>query len=142
MDSVFDYIHRGNDRRTREKESCSFEPTASALGMAHGYSAVVPQSVHSRPPSIYDPQVPLSMNDATAAAWSSEQEKESVGKDAEMGRIQSIVSEQVRLSIGSQSSISGLSTVQKPENSHQARPSRPWSEAPSRKRAEEVVHAM
>src|SRR5690242_12369769 len=31
--------------RSRSKQSCSFEPTASALGMGHGYQAVAPPLV-------------------------------------------------------------------------------------------------
>lgn len=129
-------------RRAREKESCSFEPTASALGMAHGYSSMVSSSVHSRPSSLYDPEVPLNRDDATATAWNSFQKKESAERNLEMGHTETILSQEGRMSVGSQSSISGLSTIQKPERSQQARPSRPWSEAPNKKRAEEVVHAM
>lgn len=129
-------------RRAKEKESCSFEPTASGLGMVHGYSTAVPPSVHSRPPSLYDPEMPLNQDDATAAAWNGSQQKDSAGRSLEMSRTGTIMSEEARLSIGSQSSVSGSSIIQKPERSHEARPSRPWSEAPSKKRAEEVGHAM
>ncbi|USP75046.1 hypothetical protein yc1106_02320 [Curvularia clavata] len=109
-------------RRAKEKESCSFEPTASGLGMTHGYSTVLPPSVHSRPPSVYDPEMPLNQDDATATAWNSAQKKDSAGRSLEMGRTGTVMSEEARLSIGSQSSISGSSIVQKAEKSQQARP--------------------
>jgi hypothetical protein len=41
--------------RSRAPESCSFEPTASALGMSHGYQAVVPTMLRENIPTIYDP---------------------------------------------------------------------------------------
>ncbi|RAR01457.1 PC4-like protein [Stemphylium lycopersici] len=65
--------------RAREKESCSFEPTASALGMAHGYAAIVPPPSRSHVPTMYDPQVPLDLSDANAVAWTDAQGKESAG---------------------------------------------------------------
>jgi hypothetical protein len=129
-------------RRAQEKESCSFEPTASALGMAHGYSTTFPAASHSRTPSVYDPQVPLNLNDATASAWNSSHGKESAGQDLGTRRAESIVSDQGRLSFASESSISGPLSLQKPERVQPARPSRPWSEASSIRRAEEGVHAM
>ena len=128
--------------RAREKESCSFEPTASALGMAHGYTAVVPPPSRSRVPTMYDPHIPLNLNDANAAAWTDVQGKESTGKDVGMGRADSIISEEGRMSFGSEKEITGPLSLERPQRVQQIRPSRPWSEVSGAKRGEEIVHAM
>ncbi|EMD97365.1 hypothetical protein COCC4DRAFT_197545 [Bipolaris maydis ATCC 48331] len=131
-------------RRAREKESCSFEPTASALGISHGYATTFPPQSPYRMPSIYDQEAALNANDATASAWNISQAKESVGRDPGMSSAESIVSQEGRLSIGSEmSSISGPLGLQKPERvqpARPARPSRPWSGASSIRSG--VVHAI
>ncbi|EMD66770.1 hypothetical protein COCSADRAFT_302087 [Bipolaris sorokiniana ND90Pr] len=131
-------------RRAREKESCSFEPTASALGISHGYATTFPPQSPYRMPSIYDPEVALNTDDATASAWNISQARESVGRDPGMSRAESIVSQEGRLSIGSDmSSISGPLGLQKPEQAQPARParpSRPWSGVSSIRSG--VVHAI
>ncbi|KAH8696971.1 hypothetical protein GQ44DRAFT_633618 [Phaeosphaeriaceae sp. PMI808] len=89
--------------RKRAKESCSFEPTASSLGMGHGYQAIVPPMPSSRPPTLYDPRKPLPKQ--LDEMPSTEEEEHLVEK---ISRVDS-----------------GLETEQ--TRPLQSRPSRPWS---------------
>jgi hypothetical protein len=130
--------------RAREKESCSFEPTASALGMGHEYSAItVPPTSRSRVPTMYDPRLPLRFDENDKPERTGAQEKESMSKDVEMGRSDSLVSEEGRMSFESEKEITGPPSLEKPGMVLQIRPSRPWSELPAMKRkVDEGVHAL
>ncbi|KAB2104322.1 hypothetical protein AG0111_0g7500 [Alternaria gaisen] len=123
-------------RRAREKESCSFEPTASALGMGHGYAAVVPPPSRSRVPTMYDPRIPSTLFEQNAHG------RASVGKDIEMGRADSVLSQEGRISYEFEKEISGPLSLEKPSKVQQMRPSRPWSEAHAVQNADGVIHAM
>ncbi|KAI4674517.1 uncharacterized protein J4E88_008253 [Alternaria novae-zelandiae] len=124
-------------RRAREKESCSFEPTASALGMGfHGYDAVVPPPSRSRVPTMYDPRVPSILIDPNARG------RASVAKDVEMGRADSVLSQEGRISQEFEKEISGPLSLERPQKVQQMRPSRPWSEVHRAPKADEVIHAI
>ena len=123
-------------RRAREKESCSFEPTASALGMGHGYAAVVPPPSRSRVPTMYDPRIPSTLFEQNAYG------RASVGKDIEMGRADSVLSQEGRISYEFEKEISGPLSLEKPSKVQQMRPSRPWSEAHAVQNGDGVIHAM
>lgn len=116
--------------------SCSFEPTASGLGMNHGYS----DDYHGA--SVYDPEVGLTLDKADAAAWTRAQERESVGKDVGVQRVDSIESQKARMSFGSDYGSTVSLNLQKPEPAQVARPVRPWSVAHSSVKGDEVAHAM
>jgi hypothetical protein len=105
--------------RARAKESCSFEPTASALGMGYGHAAIIPPEMRSRVPSIYDPQLPL---DDFSPKASHENEKGLARKDLEMGRTDSVISEG-----GSMSFASKRNMTTSPEKALHVRPTKPWS---------------
>jgi hypothetical protein len=123
-------------RRAREKESCSFEPTASALGMGHGYAAVVPPASRSRVPTMYDPRIPSTLVEYNAHG------RASVGKDIGMERADSVLSQEGRISYEIEKEISGPLSLEKPSKVQQMRPSRPWSEVHTAQSADEVIHAM
>ncbi|KAG9190354.1 hypothetical protein G6011_08442 [Alternaria panax] len=123
-------------RRAREKESCSFEPTASALGMGHGYAAVIPPTSRSRVPTMYDPRIPSFLIEQIAHG------RTPVRTDIEMGRADSVLSQEGRVSFECEKEISGPLSLEKPSKVQQMRPSRPWSEIHAAQRAEEVIHAM
>ncbi|KAH7378273.1 hypothetical protein BKA66DRAFT_610409 [Pyrenochaeta sp. MPI-SDFR-AT-0127] len=123
--------------RARAKESCSFEPTASALGMAHGYQAVIPNTPRDRVPTMYDPQRPLR---AEPESPKSDEEKGFANEGSQMGRRDSGLSEIGKTSIDVGKEITGLLSLEKPQKVLQIRPSRPWSEVPRKK--DDHVHAM
>ncbi|KAF2115433.1 hypothetical protein BDV96DRAFT_646430 [Lophiotrema nucula] len=119
-------------QHARSQSSCSFEPTASALGMSHGYQAVTPAAPRATIPTIYDPKKPmpgtpprplredeLGLADAGAAMGVREP---SLSEDGDRARIDE-----------KDSGISGPLGLEKPETARQMmRPARPWSEMPSR----------
>ncbi|ORY15955.1 hypothetical protein BCR34DRAFT_143623 [Clohesyomyces aquaticus] len=135
------------------KKSCDFEPTASALGMGHDYSAVKPVARRSTIPTMYDPFksksfVKSKSTDASAAkivdGRLADEEKVLAGAAAGMGRRDSGISERERnkeldfdLEKGEevQEVISGPLGLERPEKVKQsARPAhRPWSEMPKKK---------
>jgi len=45
--------------KARANNSCSFEPSASALGIGQEYQAIVPPVTRSRPPTLYVPRKPM-----------------------------------------------------------------------------------
>ncbi|PSN61469.1 hypothetical protein BS50DRAFT_152296 [Corynespora cassiicola Philippines] len=131
-------------RRAQEKNSCSFEPTASALGMGHGYAAVTPRAPRSNIPTIYDPEKPMP-EDTTAldistlnwtsapSSWPLKEDEQSFAKDgAVMGHRDSQLSERSRADYDED--ISGPLGLEAPLTGQQTRPARPWSEAPKRNR--------
>jgi hypothetical protein len=133
--------------RAREKESCSFEPTASALGMGYGYAAItVPPTSRSRVPTMYDPRLPLRFDDSEEKKLerNGTQEKDPAIKDVETGRADSVVSQEGRISFEFEKEIIGPLSLEKPERVLQIRPSRPWSELPvTRKvRMDDGIHAI
>jgi len=105
--------------RLRDSKACSFEPTASSLGIDHSYQAVAPRTSRGPVPTMYDPAKPL---DAHIA----DEEKGLVGAGAEMGRRESRQSQ-------TEMEVSWPIGVRKPEEAVQKRPSRPWSEIPDRR---------
>ncbi|CAO2653947.1 Nn.00g106800.m01.CDS01 [Neocucurbitaria sp. VM-36] len=124
--------------RAKAKESCSFEPTASALGMSHGYQAVIPDTPRDRVPTMYDPQRPAHTDSRKAP---SEHDEMGFAKEGtEMGRRDSGLSEMGKVSYEVEKQITGPLDLDKPQRVLQIRPSRPWSEAP--KRRDGTVHAM
>ncbi|KAF1836396.1 hypothetical protein BDW02DRAFT_521314 [Decorospora gaudefroyi] len=134
--------------RAREKESCSFEPTASALGMGHGYAAIVPPASRSRVPTMYDPRLPFDLGNENALETDVEQEKKPAGKDSGSGRADSVVSEEGKISFEFEKEKEKVVTGPiNPEQSCrvlQIRPSRPWSERPVTEKVDGgvVLHAM
>ena len=124
--------------RARAKESCSFEPTASALGISHGYQAVVPNTPRDRVPTMYDPRRAL---DADPEKLSGEHDKMGFASEGtSMGRRDSGLSEMGKMWLGVDEEITGPLNLEKPHRVLQIRPSRPWSEMP-RKR-DTGIHAM
>lgn len=124
-------------KRARAKESCSFEPTASALGMAHGYQAVIPNTPRDRVPTMYDPRMPLR---AEPESPKTDEEKSFAKEGSQMGRRDSAMSEIERASMDMGKEITGPLSLEKPQTVLQIRPSRPWSEVP--KKREDRVHAL
>jgi hypothetical protein len=57
MTSVNAMIH--SCIKGRINETCSFEPTASALGIGQGNQAIQPPVTRSRPPTLYVPRKPM-----------------------------------------------------------------------------------
>ncbi|CAA9956920.1 hypothetical protein PTMSG1_00528 [Pyrenophora teres f. maculata] len=132
--------------RLQERESCSFEPTASALGMGHGYAAVLPPQSRSRVPTMYDPQVPSDLKEKIEKLPErrNTQRRDSVGRNLEMGRSDTVVSQEGRISFEDKEMSVPL-TLERPERAQQWRPSRPWSElseVPSLDAKREIAHAV
>ncbi|KAF1945598.1 hypothetical protein EJ02DRAFT_509285 [Clathrospora elynae] len=127
--------------RAREKESCSFEPTASALGMSHGYATTIPPAMRSRVPTMYDPLKSLKVDPEKAPRVKDEEEKDSMSKSGDLGRADSVVSQEGRMSFELEKEKEIPAPL--PGRVLQIRPSRPWSELPARKKMEDhVVHAI
>jgi len=110
--------------RSRAPESCSFEPTASALGMGHGYQAVVPTMLRENIPTIYDPHKPTP---GTPKRPLREDEGGLLERGAMMGVRQSLEGEPRR---SMQAEISGPLGLMKPDAVKMMRFHRPWSEMP------------
>jgi hypothetical protein len=70
------------------------------------------------------------------------QGRQSVGKDVEMGRADSLLSQEGRISYAFDEQIFEPLSLEKTQKVQQMRPSRPWSEVHAVKKADEVVHAM
>jgi hypothetical protein len=114
--------------RARAKESCSFEPTASSLGMDYGYQAIVPPVESSRPPTMYDPRKPLPKQ--LDGMPQTEEEKDLAVEVPVMKRVDSMRS---ATSIYSDDMEKQETWPLNPETSAkvlQIRPSRPWSSMP------------
>lgn len=114
-------------RRARDERICSFEPTASGLGMGHEYAAVVPPIQRGTIPTIYDPRKPIP---GTPSRPPREDEIGLADSGAGMSRRDSGLSD---TTIGEieKDFISGPLSLEKPEIVKQlARPARPWSEVP------------
>jgi hypothetical protein len=127
----------------RERESYSFRPTASALGMGFGYAAIaVPPISRSRIPTMYDPRLPLRFDEVKER--NSTQGSESAIKDIEMGRADLNESEDRRISIEfeKEQDITGPLSLAKPDRVLQIRPLRPWSELPVRRTVDDGIHAI
>ena len=124
--------------RARAGESCSFEPTASALGMGHGYQAAIPNTPRDRIPTMYDPQRPAHTDSRKAPVEHDEMGFANEG--TEMGRRDSGLSEMGKVSYEVEKQITGPLGLEKPQRVLQIRPSRPWSEAP--KKRDGTVHAL
>ncbi|CAI6335379.1 unnamed protein product [Periconia digitata] len=116
-------------QNNRSTKACSFEPTASTLGMSHGYQASAPltdaspaSSVYGEVPGMYDPlrPAPVAMMD---------EEKGLIGGAADMGGRYSRESDRSGVDAG----ISGPLGLRRPEEAVMARPARPWSEMPKQR---------
>ncbi|RMZ69529.1 hypothetical protein GMOD_00006356 [Pyrenophora seminiperda CCB06] len=132
--------------RLQERESCSFEPTASALGMGHGHDAVLPPQSRSRVPTMYDPQVPKGLKEKLGKLPERQntQRRDSVGRTVEMARSDTVVSQDGRISFEDDNEMPVPLTLEQPERAQQWRPSRPWSElseVPSLDVKREIAHA-
>ncbi|KAF2001357.1 hypothetical protein P154DRAFT_533897 [Amniculicola lignicola CBS 123094] len=127
--TTIDYCHH---RRTQK--CCSFEPTASALGMGHGYQAVLPPPSRSNIPTLYDPLKPVP---GTPARPPREDEM-GLEKETYPTRRDSTMSEMNKeMDIEKGANITGPLSLQKPDLVKQMRPARPWSEM-LKKRDEEA----
>lgn len=93
--------------RVRDSKACSFEPTASGLGMSHEYQVPAMEGTQS---------------------WS--EEKGLVGAEAEMGRRESV---QSAAGTGKEEAVVSwpLAVAKKMETAN-VRPHRPWSEMPKK----------
>ncbi|KAJ4374950.1 hypothetical protein N0V83_002029 [Neocucurbitaria cava] len=123
--------------RARAKESCSFEPTASALGISHGYQATMPDTPRDRVPTMYDPRKPFHADPGKAPVELDERGFANEG--TQMGRRDSGLSEMGK-AYDYEDEITGPLSLEKPQRVLQIRPSRPWSETPRRR--DNTVHAM
>jgi hypothetical protein len=85
---------------------------------------------------MYDPQLPH--YDYTSKAFT-ESEKGFAGKDVELGRSDSVVSEQGRMSYGSEKGTMKPMKMQSPEKALHVRPARPWTVVSGR---DDEAHAM
>ncbi|KAH7091338.1 hypothetical protein FB567DRAFT_272314 [Paraphoma chrysanthemicola] len=114
--------------RMRSKESCSFEPTASALGMGYGYNALVPPVARSRPPTIYDPRKP--MPNTLERMPETDEEKALVEPIAGSRRVDSGISQSDDEHIDFEKEETWPLNPKKSERVAPIRPARPWSEVP------------
>ncbi|KAF2711584.1 hypothetical protein K504DRAFT_489435 [Pleomassaria siparia CBS 279.74] len=112
-------------------ESCSFEPTASSLGMGHGYQAGIPATTRATIPTIYDPLKP------TPGTPKRPPREDEIGL-AEGGAVMG-----VRNSIDNTRRTNNVDVemlipigFQRPEEMRNIRAQRPWSEMPKREVAE------
>jgi hypothetical protein len=125
--------------RARAKESCSFEPTASALGMGYEYQAIIPPVQRSRPPTMYDPRKPLPKQ--LDGMPQTEEEENLAVEIPEKKRVDSTMS---ATSIYSEDFEKQETWPLNPEKSQkvlQIRPSRPWSAMPQQNKGP-GVHAL
>jgi hypothetical protein len=126
--------------RARAKESCSFEPTASALGMGYDYQAIVPPVQSSRPPTMYDPRKPLPKQ-LDGMPQTEEEENLAVGI-VEKKRVDSTLSAtSVYSEDMDKQETAPLVNPEKSQKVLQIRPSRPWSSMPQQNKAQDV-HAL
>ena len=133
--------------RLQERESCSFEPTASALGMGHGHAAVLPPQSRSRVPTMYDPRMPQDLKEKIEKLPERQntQRRDSVARTLEMARSNTVTSQEGRISFEDDKEMSVPLTLERPERAQQWRPSRPWSElseVPSLDARREIAHAV
>ncbi|KAF2195857.1 hypothetical protein K469DRAFT_19903 [Zopfia rhizophila CBS 207.26] len=105
----------------KNSKCCSFEPTASALGMSHGYQAVQPPVPRIDVPTLYDLKKPIPSEEKM------EDEKSFAKAGAGMGRRDSGLSDR---SAVTEKEISGPLNL---ERNMEYRPARPWSEYPQKK---------
>lgn len=129
--------------RARVKASCSFEPSASALGMDYGQSAITPMAVRSRVPTMYLPGNARYESQKGAIEDIDDEEKGFAKEIGPMGRNDSALSNHTTASQQEiERQITGPVSLQKPEDTLIVRPARPWSEPRSPKRRDDVIHAM
>jgi hypothetical protein len=129
--------------RARKTESCTFEPTASALGMGYEYAAItVPPTSRSRIPTMYDPRLPLRFDEDKERKVI--QEKGLASKDVKIERADSAASEEGRISsdFEKETEVTGPLSLEKPDRVLQIRPSRPWSELPVTRKVDDGIHAI
>jgi hypothetical protein len=110
--------------KARDSKPCSFEPTASGLGMGHGYQATLPKVSRGPIPTLYDPNMTLPDFEKEERN-SSDEEKGLVGAAVDMGRRDSA-------NVADDQQISGPLGLKKPEDVAKMRPARPWSEMSKR----------
>lgn len=120
--SLVQTCHRAGDSK-----ACSFEPTASTLGIGHGYQAPMPRTSRGPVPTFYDPSKPMPDLDKEARISSDEEQGLIVG-GVELGRVDS-----VNGSVAGDKEITGPLGLKKPSEVANMRPARPWSEAPKRR---------
>lgn len=124
--------------RARDSKACSFEPTASALGMGHGYQAVRPQTLRDAIPTLYDPKKPIpegSVGDEKLdfGFGSADEEMGFADKGADMGSGVGVGGVSAGVAGKAEGEISGPLGLERPERVQQIRAARPWSEMPKRK---------
>ncbi|KAL5120733.1 hypothetical protein ACEQ8H_001212 [Pleosporales sp. CAS-2024a] len=122
----------------RDKESCSFEPTAAALGMGYEYQAIVPPSLGDRPPSLYDPRKPLPKQ--LDGMPQTEEESALADPIAPRTRVDSSMSERSKYSGDVEKEETWPLNQEKPQVPA-IRSSRPWSETPNKLKSP-GVHAI
>jgi hypothetical protein len=124
----------------RAKESCSFEPTASSLGMGHGYQAIVPPAPRSRPPTMYDPRKPLPKQ--LDGMPETDEEKDLAVEITKAKRVDSSLSESSVYSVDMEKEETWpLNSEPSCDKVLAIRPSRPWSEMPQQMKGP-GVHAL
>lgn len=128
--------------RARAKETCSFEPTASALGMGHSYPDIVPQVPRSRVPTMYDPGRNVNISRNSGIMEVDDDEKGLASNGGQVARRDSGISEYVRDSAEFEKEIIGPLNLERPETVLQIRPPRPWSEAPTKSSRDASKHAI
>jgi hypothetical protein len=114
--------------RIRAKETCSFEPTASALGMGHGNEAIAPMEVRSRVPTMYDPRRPVQEAQQGIIEEADKEEKGLVKAGGQIARRDSTLSHDSKGTKEMDMGITGPLALMKPEEVLRTRPARPWSE--------------
>jgi hypothetical protein len=124
----------------RAKESCSFEPTASSLGMGHGYQAIAPPAPRSRPPTMYDPRKPLPKQ--LDGMPETDEEKDLAVEIPKVKRVDSSLSESSVYSVDVEKQETWpLNPEPSCDKVLAIRPSRPWSEMPQQMKSP-GVHAL
>lgn len=113
--------------RVGDSKACSFEPTASTLGIDHGYQAPLPRTSRGPIPTFYDPSKPMPDLDKEARV-SSDEEKGLIAGVADLGRVDSMNGD-----LGDDKAITGPLGLKKPDEVANMRPARPWSEALKRR---------
>jgi hypothetical protein len=117
--------------RTRVKEICSFEPSAAALGMGHDYQAIMPPTIRSRPPTIYDPGKPLPKE--LERMPETDEEKAMAEDGFGLSRVDSGLSVETKEIKDVEKEAAWPLAPEEPRVL-QIRPSRPWSAMPQQKK--------
>jgi hypothetical protein len=118
--------------RPKVQEMCSFEPSASALGMGPYYETIAPQTLRSRPPTMYDPRKPLPKE--LERMPDTDEEMALAENGFGMSRVDSGLSVESKELKDVEKEADAWPLAQDEPRVLQIRPSRLWSEVPQEKK--------